>query len=433
MSDEGSRLFDEALIARQRLRKWIAVTVGVLAVLRLAAEVLPALRRPDLTLFDAWQSLRATDTPSPQIAIVAIDEKSIARFGPPAWPRTEYVPLVERLAAAGARVIGFDFTFASFEREASNDPLLADAMKKAGNVVFGYEFTDVGDPSPPGTPPSRAVQANAFPRFESPALPPAPSLIEPEPVLAAAAAAMGHVRTVVSVDGRIRVASLAIQHGDKAYPSLALQMARVYTGTPLESTWLGWDAVTMGDVSIPVSASGEMLLDWPAAGAEAFPRFSFLDVVRGDVPDDAFRGKAVLVGGTASGLDERDFPFAAKAPGVLLYATFLDNVFRFDFLRAPTWAWLLEWGLLIAVWGLGVWLLPRLPTPALLAGVPVALVLLLGAAAFLLVQKGVWVKVFYPGLGLLVPMAVMVALRLTASERETRDATAEKIENQKLL
>ena len=30
-------------------------------------------------------------------------------------------------------------------------------------------------------------------------------------------------------------------------------------------------------------------------------------------------------------LDDRDFPFAVEAPGVLVYATFLDNVFRFDF------------------------------------------------------------------------------------------------------
>ena len=104
-------------------------------------------------------------------------------------------------------------------------------MRKAGNVVFGFEFTDLGDPSPPGTPPSAFVQASALQRFDAPALPPAPRLIEPEPALAEAAAALGHVRTVAGEDGRIRVLPLAIQHGDKAYPSLALQLARVYTAT----------------------------------------------------------------------------------------------------------------------------------------------------------------------------------------------------------
>ena len=433
MRDEGSRLFDETVIARHRLRKWAALAVAVLVLVRLLAEIAPVMRRPDLALLDFWQSLRATDRPSPQVVIVAIDEKSVARFGPPAWPRSEYVPLIERLAGAGARVIGFDFTFGALAREAANNELMAGAMKKAGNVVFGYEFTDVGDPSPPGTSPSAAVQANALSRFESLAIPPAPSLIEPEPVIADAAAAIGHVRTVAGEDGRIRVVPLFIQHGAKVYPSLALQIARVYTETPMEEVELTNGVVRMGSWEIPVSASGEVLLDWPAAGVQAFPQYSFLDVVRGDVPDEVFRGKAVLVAGTASGLDDRDFPFAVVAPGVLMYATFLDNVFRFDFVQAPSWAFLLEWGLFFAVCGLGVWLLPRLSTPLLLIAVPAVGVVLFGAAAFLFVQKGIWLKVVFPSVALLAPLGLTVALKLTASERETRDVAAEKLESQKLL
>lgn len=411
----------------------MAVAVGAVVLLRLAAEVVPALRRPDLALLDTWQSLRATVRPSPQVVIVAVDEKSIAKFGPPAWPRSVYVPLIERLAGAGAHVIGFDFTFGSLEREAASNEQMAAAMKAAGNVIFGYEFTEVGDPSPPGAPPSEAIQANALGRFESPALPPAPSLIEPEPVLAAAAAALGHVRTIASEDGRIRSLPLVIQHGDKAYPSLALQLARVYMKTPASEVELRNGVLTLGALDVPVSGSGELLLNWPAGGEKAFPIYSFLDVVRGDVPDETFRGKVVLVAGTASGLDDRDYPFAVEAPGVLIYATFLDNAFRADFVSAPVWAWLLEWGLFFALCLVGVWLLPRLETPQLLIGIGALTVLLVGAAAFLFVQKGVWFKVFYPALALPLPLALALTRRLTESERETRDVAAEKVESQKLL
>ncbi|HUL77407.1 MAG TPA: CHASE2 domain-containing protein, partial [Vicinamibacteria bacterium] len=438
MRGEGRGLFDEALIARRRVRKWVAVAVAALVVLRLVAEVAPTPRRPDLVLLDAWQSLRGTDRTSSQVAIVAIDEKSIARFGPPAWPRSEYVPLVERLLKAGAKVIGFDFTFATLEREAANNKLFAAAVRKAGNVVFGYEFTNVGDPSPPGQPPSDAIQANALPRYESVSIPPAPSLIEPEPALAAAAAALGHVYALAGEDGRIRALPLVIRHGDRVYPSLAVQIARVYTrtpGQPLPQVGLRSGLITLADRDIPVSASGEVLLDWPRDTAKAFPRYSFLDVVRGDVPDDAFRNKAVLVAGTAPGLDDRVFPFAEKAPGVLMHAAFLDNFMNALFVQAPLWAWLLEWGLFFAACTIGVWLLPRLPTPLLLAGVPALALALLGGAGFLfaLVQKGVWIKVAYPVLALLVPLALVVGFRLTASEKETRDVAAEKLESQKLL
>jgi CHASE2 domain-containing sensor protein/predicted Ser/Thr protein kinase len=433
MRNEGSRLFDPKLIARRRLRRWTMIGAVALVVLRLAAEVTPVLRRPDLVLLDFWQSLR-TRNASPQVVIVGIDEKSIARFGPPAWPRKEYVPLVERLSKAGAKVVGFDFTFAALEREAENNRLFAEAMKKAGNVVFGFEFRNVGDPSPPGEPPSEAIQASALVRFRSEHVPPAPLLIEPEPVLAEAAAALGHVYSVASdEDGRIRVLPLFIRHGDRGYPSLALQVARVYTGTPMQEIGLSGGVVQMGAYDIPVSASGEVLLDWPAAGEKAFPQYSFLDVVRGDVPDAAFQGKAVLVAGTAAGLDDRDYPFAVEAPGVLTHATFLDNLFFFQFVQAPQWAWVLEWALFLAVCGLGIWLLPRLSTPVLLAGVPILALLIVGGAGFAFAQKGLWIKAFYPVFALLAPLGLVVALRLTASEKETRDVGAEKVENQKLL
>ncbi len=155
--------------------------------------------------------------------------------------------------------------------------------------------------------------------------------------------------------------------------------------------------------------------------------------MRGDVPDESFRGKAVLVAGTASGLDDRDFPFAVEAPGVLMYATFLDNLFRVDFVSAPRWAWLLEWGLFLAVCALGIAFLPRLKTPLLLVGVPLLIALALGGAGFLFVQKGLWLKVVYPCLALLAPFALVVAHRLTTSEKATRDVGAEKVENQRLL
>jgi eukaryotic-like serine/threonine-protein kinase len=433
MSDKGRELFDEGLIARRRLRRWAAGAVGVLVLLRVGAEVAPTMWRPDLVLLDRWQALRG-DKPTPQVAIVAIDEKSIRLLGPTPWPRSEYVPLIERLSKAGAKVIGLDITFGALDREAANNLLLAKAMKAAGNVAFGYEFTDVGDASPPGEPASKVMQANALPHSESAAMaiPPAPSLIEPEAALAEVAV-VGHVGTILSEDGRIRVLPLIIRHGDKDYPSLALQIARLYTGTPMSDIAVKHGVVTMGKWDVPVSESGEVLLNWPSDAEHAFPEYSFLDVVRGDVPDDAFAGKAVLVGGTAPGLDDRSFPFANKAPGVLSYATFLDNVFRFDFVAAPLWAWVLEWGLFFSACGLIVWLLPLVPTRLLLAGVPGIAILILGGAGFLYVQDGIWVKVFYPILALIVPMGLVVALRLTASERKTKDVTAEKQENQKLL
>jgi len=435
MSDAGSRLFDEAVIARRRVRLWLAVAVAVLVGLRALAEVAPVLRRPDLVLLDTWQAIRAPRATN-AVVLVAIDEKSIGRFGPPAWPRSQYVPLVEKLKAAGAKVIAFDFTFATLGRDEESNRLFADAMRKAGNVVFGYEFTRLGDPSPPGVPPSPPVLASALgPDAVSRlvAVPPAAALIEPEPALAGAAAAIGHVRTVESEDGRIRVLPLVVRHGDKGYPSFGLQVARLFGGTAIGDVRVDRGAISIGPVDVPVAPTGEVLVNWPADGEKAFPRYSFLDVVRGDVPDDAFKDKVVLVAGTASGLDDRDFPFAAKAPGVLVYAAFLDNVFRADFVREPAWSFVAEWVLFLALCVLAVWLLPLLPTRALLVAIPVLALVVVGASAYLFVQHGLWVRSFFSAIALVLPVALVVGLRLTASEREARDVGAEKREHQKLL
>lgn len=111
---------------------------------------------------------------------------------------------------------------------------------------------------------------------------------------------MGHVLTVASEDGRIRVVPLFIQHGEKAYPSLALQIARVYTETPMEQVELINGVVRMGAWDIPVRPRVRCCSTGPPPARRPSRGTPSLDVVSGDVPDEAFRGKAVLVAGTAS-------------------------------------------------------------------------------------------------------------------------------------
>ena len=81
--------------------------------------------------------------------------------------------------------------------------------------------------------------------------------------------------------------------------------------------------------------------------------------------------------------------------------------------------------------GVGVWLLPRLTTRLLLVGVP-----LLSSSSWAGRGSCSFRKAFGEGrLPCLAcrAAALVVAHRLTASEKETRDVAAEKVENQKLL
>ena len=75
---------------------------------------------------------------SGQVAIAAIDEKSLKQYGRWPWSRGVLARLVGKLEALGARAIAFDVFFP--EREAAADTRLARAIVASGHVVLSMVF-----------------------------------------------------------------------------------------------------------------------------------------------------------------------------------------------------------------------------------------------------------------------------------------------------
>ena len=78
--------------------------------------------------------------PAPaEVVVVTIDKVSADYFGlpnePRKWPRGLHARLVENLSRAGASAIGFDINFEE-PREAQQDRLFVNAVRRAGNVVL---------------------------------------------------------------------------------------------------------------------------------------------------------------------------------------------------------------------------------------------------------------------------------------------------------
>jgi adenylate cyclase len=84
----------------------------------------------------------ATKAPSDAV-VVAIDRESSERLivstNPDRWPRSLHARLIEALSRAGARVIVFDLYFAE-PRSPEDDAALAEAIKKAGNVILAEQL-----------------------------------------------------------------------------------------------------------------------------------------------------------------------------------------------------------------------------------------------------------------------------------------------------
>ncbi len=71
--------------------------------------------------FYDW-GVRSTDRlPSEKIAIIAIDDESIANFESWPWPRDLHATLIDQLAEGGAKVIGHTVFFVDPQRQAGSD------------------------------------------------------------------------------------------------------------------------------------------------------------------------------------------------------------------------------------------------------------------------------------------------------------------------
>lgn len=78
----------------------------------LAGNTPSFLQRLELTALDVKFLWRSPRTPEDwRVAIAAIDEKAIRRFGPLPWPRSIHARVVERLTQMRAGSVAFDMTF----------------------------------------------------------------------------------------------------------------------------------------------------------------------------------------------------------------------------------------------------------------------------------------------------------------------------------
>lgn len=217
---------------------------------------------------------------SPDIVIVAIDDGSVDTIGRWPWRRALHAAVLERIAQGKPRAIGMDVVFSEEDQDyPGDDLLLQQAMQRSGKVVL---------------PVTRSGQGQATPPIQS---------------FARVAAALGHTQLPVDDDGVVRRFFAQEGNARQQWWHMALSLHCVgETGHACEkpipeppspeqnaSGWYGQNAqvITFG------SAASDRQQHSP------FVTYSYIDVLRGDIPPATFRGKYVLIGATAAGLGEK--------------------------------------------------------------------------------------------------------------------------------
>ena len=300
----------------------IRIPLAVLAGLACAWLSLTTLLRPlDRVIYDQFNEsslLQVAD----DLVIVAIDERSLGALGRWPWRRENHVEVLRRLHRAGAAAIAVDVLFVEPERDyPAVDQLLAQTVQRAGNVVLPVFIGRIG----------------AEGRLRE--MPPLPDLRE-------AASGLGHVHIEVDGDGVARRVFLRLGVGEPEWPHFSIALMRTL-GLPVGSLpGLSDPDVLAAPDARSIIASHENLIRFMGPPG-TIPRVSYVDVMRGQVPDAALRDKVVFVGATAAGHVDNITTSLGQIPGVELNAN-LFHALRSGNLSQPlpaTWAALI--GLLI--------------------------------------------------------------------------------------
>jgi len=323
--------------------------------------------------------------PSTGVAVVDIDEASLAELGQWPLPRYQVARMLDALHQAGAAAIGVDILFpepdrlsldrlrASFQQGLNvelgvarvppalrdNDAILAASVARSGAVLgvwfdFGQALPERPErperPGQPGLPaasaatlPPPGVLLARSPRAPDPLpIPQATRALQPIPQLAAAMRSAAFHNALPDPDGRIRRAPLLIQRDREIYPSLALAAVTQALGAPAaiaQAGAAGVEQVRVGALRIPTDAQGNLLLPFRPDSARRFDRISALDLLQGRVDPARLRGRIVFLGSSATAAsDQHPTPFARQFPGLLIHAVAADAMLRQDFLVAPGWA-----------------------------------------------------------------------------------------------
>jgi serine/threonine-protein kinase len=421
--------------------------------------------------------VRASDrSPSERIAVIAIDDVSIANIGRWPWSRDVHAKLIEGLAGAQAKVVGYTVFFAEpqvdpglpyiarlrelygllspegqeqlaefgqvldeAEVALNTDRKLAESIGKAGNVMLPALFR-LGEPV--GRPDRELpdfMRRNAVQPGGDLSIVPVSAASLDIPVLdgiGGNAAGVGHLNSPPDVDGAIRNEPLVLGYFDQFYPALSLQVAArsLNLGPPDIKASLG-ERVSLGRLNIETDEALQMYTYFykDRDGKPPFPVDSFFDVYSGKIPFDKYRDKVVLIGTTAAGVANFFVtPVSPNMASVLVQAHTVSSILQEDFFVAPAWGRLVSLAALLAVALYVVLALPRLKA-GMGAIATAAILAMLLAAHLVLMTQLVWIPLMTAVVLLVLGHLTLTTKRFLVTERGKARSDLESAESNRML
>jgi adenylate cyclase len=351
-----------ALRAFRAGRMVALLVLAALLGLRIAdPPLLEALRN---RVFDAYQQAKPRAyTPLP-VAIIDIDEASLAQIGQWPWSRTVMADLVRRLGEAGVAAVGFDVIFSEPDRMSparyakGTGSALPAALAEQLRALPDHDdfFADSLGTVPVVLGRSGALAATP----EAGQLPQTPFMVmgqEPRGVLTAydgllanlgsleaAAAGRGLLSFLPETDGVVRRYPVVSEIGGALMPSMGLELLRVATGQQAFMMRTdqagGVSSVAAGPLVAQTDRNGRTWVYFTPHRQDRF--IPAADVLTGRAGPEQLQGRIVLVGASATGLSDIKPTPLESMPGVEVHAQFMETVLTKTALWHPSYALGLE-------------------------------------------------------------------------------------------
>jgi CHASE2 domain-containing sensor protein len=427
--------------------------------------------------FYDFASTSTPRAPSDRIAIIAIDDASIASVGRWPWPRDIHAALIDKLAGARTRTIGHTAFFIEpqtdrgldyirkmkdvlqpvdgadglpdalrerlsqiiVEAESSldTDGKLASSISRAGDVVLPsiYRLGEpLGRPDQPLPPFALKSTITDAPGFSEAAL----SGQQPLERFGAPAAGIGHLNQLPDADGYLRREPLLVNYFGRAVPSMALMLAAHSLNLGIEDIRLdpADGAVHVGKLRVRVSPQALMLPQFyrDRDGKPPFAIDSFQDVLGGKIPASRYADKIVLIGATAAGLGATfPTPVSPALTPVEVVAHITSSLLSEHFLVQPTWS---IWATLGAILLIAAYLIAVLPRLSAAMGAMTTFALfaaLLGLEFGLLSRAFLWLELVLPASLLLIGHLALTTKRFLVTEAGKQRSDDESAETNRMM
>jgi serine/threonine-protein kinase len=353
----------------------------------------------DRQVYNLGVQFTSSKEPQEDIVVIAIDDKSLRELGAWPWSRDVLAEMNQLVTRGGARVIGYTMPLDSNQFQAGRgaladlrkilkqenklsnrvnralritesslrgDDKLAASFKAASRIVLAMPYTEAVGPDTGLTPSLPGyIQRFTLPRvgvdnlsqgfgWPTPGITRAEEIFPPLESLARFVGAVG----VTGMDQDFGGQPLMVKYGNEVLPSFALMMAaraKDLSTEHIESQGLispmldGKDLGTDYQLRIyPRYYSGQN-------NKSAFPIYSIIDVLDGDIDANLFRDKIVIVGLTSPrevqlGQTPSGEPISATVATAHTVSTILNN----EQYHLPDWA---GWAVRVLIVALGLYMM----------------------------------------------------------------------------